>query len=131
MHLRYDLKNKLDLSNFEKQALFFLNKEDCTFSFYLNEFAILFDVYLNKKEGSSEFNVEASISELNKDENSTTTYRTVDPNQDPRFNGISLVTEIFVGTKGIKPIKTKQEVLEFIYLMIKIINKVNKLSFIA
>jgi hypothetical protein len=130
MHLRYDLKNKLDLSNFEKQSYFFLNKEDCIFSFYLTDFAISFNVARKESEGCL---VGISLSELSEiNQNGDIFYKNIDPLHDPRFKEISFITEMFVsGSPGTCTKSSKQETINYILFMIKAMSKINKLALIA
>ena len=130
MHLRYDLKNKLDLVNFEKQSSFFLNKEDCVFSFYLSDFAISFNVIKNE----SDFKVETSISELGKEnKNGDVFYKSVVPCIDPRFSELDLFNEIFPqgSSQGVFNKNCKQDVLDAIVFIVKLMHKINKLASLA
>jgi hypothetical protein len=130
MHLRYDLKNKLDLSNFERQALVFLNKEECIFSFYLTDFAVLFSVNKNI-DAESEFKVKVSLSEIDKTHKSSdSVYININPLTDFRFNNLEIIHELYTNPASPSTcIKTsKQDVIEFINFTVRLLHKINKLS---
>jgi hypothetical protein len=133
MHLRYDLKNKLDLSNFQKQSSFFLEKEDCVFSFYLSDFAVSFNV---TKDISSrhQHQIDISISELSATPNSNKDvfYKNINPLIDPRFRELEIIKDLFSSNHQGTTIKSsKQEVIDFIFFMTKMMSKINRLSSIA
>lgn len=135
MHLRYDLQNCLNLSNFSKQAGFFLNKENCNFSFYLSDFAINFNI-LKDIERSDKYVVTISISEQNKDNkyegDEYKAYRTIDPNVDIRFKDLSMIQEVFVSgsDKGLCSKNSVAECIDYMIMFVKVLNKINKLSII-
>ena len=128
MHIRYDLKNKLDLSQFKTQSSFFLQKEDCVFSFYLKDFAISFNV---EKLPFDQFKIDFSISEIETNQNGDEYHKTVSPLSDFRMKDIDLFNEMFDG-KGFSCLKkSKEEVFEFAQFMINCVRKIKKLSNLA
>jgi hypothetical protein len=125
MHLRYDLKNKLDLSNFEKQATFFISKESCDFSFYFADFSVYFETFAQDEK----INLSVKIAET-KPENIK--YQYIDPKLDPRLSGLSFVDEIFnSGHVGHCVISSIKETIEYIVYVVKIMSKINKLVMIS
>lgn len=133
MHLRYDLKNKLDLSNFETQSNFFLaKKQQCDFSFYLKDMAIVFEVEYDSII-ANEYRIIVNMSELDKEKNETSPYRKIYPLTDPRFSDLSFIKDLFVNSssEGLCAKSSKEDVIGFIMFMIKLMYKINKLSMVA
>lgn len=135
MHLRYDLQNKLELSNFVKQATFFLNKENCDFSFYLKDFATHISISKNIDD-INQYNIEVKISELSKDQTKisqgATLYNAIHPQLDLRFKDLSFVQEIFIngGDTGLVSKKSVQESVQFMIDFVKFLSRLNKLSIV-
>lgn len=132
MHLRYDLQNCLNLSNFSKQANFFLNKENSDFSFYLSDFAIHFGIAKNI-EKENDYTIEVTISEQNKDNNPNNeykAYKSIDPNVDIRFKDLSMMQEIFQtgSLVGVTNKKSISECIDYMITFVKVLHKLNKFS---
>lgn len=139
MHLRYDFKNKTDLSNFKTQSKFFLKKEDCVFSFYLEDFAISFDV--NKViDISPSPDGEAIIKNLYKiqfsiidivNKHSGVEVATINPLTDFRFKDISQISDLFDGSSFVTSKESIEESLTFVEFMLNCVKKVKKMSALA
>lgn len=134
MHLRYDLQNKLNLTNFAKQASYFLNKENCEFVFYLSDFAVTF--ILDKDvENFDIFNIKINLSELDNTnkQNTLRAYNTIIPSQDFRFKELTIMKEVFElgSVAGYCTKNSVAECIDFMTNFTKILSKLNKLSIIA
>jgi uncharacterized protein YaaR (DUF327 family) len=132
MHIRYDLKNKIDLSQFKTQSSFFLQREDCVFSFYLNDFALSFDVKKNTTATDvQKFKVDFTISEVVENQSGDVFYKTISPHTDVRIKDIGFINDLFNGSDFSCLKASKEEVFEFIQFMINCMRKVKKLSSLA
>ena len=132
MHLRYDLKNKLDLSNFKKQSAIFLEKQNCVFSFYLSDFAISFNV-VKDIVSDSKYQIDIAISELvTANGNGDVFYKNINPLIDPRFRELEIIKDLFSSNnQGTSFKDSKSEIIDFIVFMTKMMSKINRLSSIA
>jgi len=133
MHIRYDLKNKLNLDNFKTQSFFFLDKEDCTFSFYLNEISISFDVAkaVDLSTKNNFFKINFVFAESDPNPIDKTIYKVINPNNDARIKDIGFLNDIFNGEYFTTEKKSKQEVYDFILFMLNAVRKFKKLSVLA
>ncbi len=138
MHLRYDFKTKPDLSNFKTQSKFFLKKEDCVFSFYLEDFAVTFEVNKNeylvvKQDGEVDDvkNWKVKFSILESSVQDKNTYRIVTPITDPKIQDITIISDFFNGSEFVCEKNSTEVVLIFVEYMLNCVRKLKRLSALA
>lgn len=130
MHIRYDMKNISDFSNIRKQTSFFLKKENCIFSFYLNEMAVNFSISVKE---NNKFFIEFNFSELYCS-NENNSYNKIIPQNDYRLKNLSFIQELFLDDNSGVGSTQKDDVnqaVDFMIYTIKFINKIKDLSLIA
>lgn len=132
MQIRYDMKNKLDFSNVRKQATFFLNKENCLFSFYLSTFAVNFSICKPLTQ-SDQYQIELNFSELSSSNKENNFYVHVNPITDYRFKDLSFIQELFQNgsNTGNATKSSVEEAVNFVIYTVKYLDKVKDLSLIA
>lgn len=129
MHIRYDLKNKVDLNQFRTQAIFFLSKEDCVFSFYLSDFSVTFEVSKGLCVNNF-FKINFCIAEPVLKDNSSA-YKIITPLNDTRIKEVSILSDLFNGETFAMEKSSKEEVCDFVVFILSCMRKIKKMSALA
>lgn len=132
MHIRYDLKNKVDLNQFKTQSFFFLQKEDCVFSFYLPDFSIIFEIFraVDSSTFNNFFKINFSITEPTFEFNAKI-QKVITPLNNPTIKDIAIFADLFDGSTFTVEKSSKEEVHDFIIYILSCMRKVKKMSALA
>ena len=126
MQFRYDFGQKLDLSNFKKQFLFFLNqRKEVTYSVYLFQFKL----FIITSYSNSGYILKIKTYELVRDsDDAIIVSNIIYPHNSPKLKGVNVIERLFgpdspLYTSGCMKIRDPEYLVHEVCEVIKVLHK--------